>query len=351
MSSAKLNNITTIMNEMLYKLYLLPLNCRNVYNFVTYYILLMEKKWLVIINPNAGSGKGGKDWPVIHRLLKERGLQFSYKFSEYHGHVIPLVRDHILQGYRYFIAVGGDGTINEVVNGIFMQDEAPTADITLGAITIGTGNDWGRMFGIPHNYSKAIDVIAGCKTLLQDAGTVEYQLGNLTDSRFFINIAGLGFDALVAKRTNILKQKGRGNALSYMLTLAQGLFRFRHNQSQITVDNARHTINTDLFSMNVGICQYNGGGMKQVPNAIPDDGLFDLTIISKMRKIAVVMHLRKLYKGTHLKLPFVSTMRASSVTVDSPSKIWLEADGESLGHTPMKFEIIPRSIRVIIGDH
>ncbi|MFW6227045.1 MAG: diacylglycerol/lipid kinase family protein [Bacteroidota bacterium] len=311
----------------------------------------MEKKWLVVINPNAGSGKGGKDWPLIHRLLEEKGLQFSYRFSEYHGHLISMIRDCIKEGYRNFIAVGGDGTINEVVNGIFTQDEAPTSDIVLGAITIGTGNDWGRMFNIPHNYTRAIDVIANCNTLLQDAGTVEYQQGNITNTRYFINIAGLGFDALVAKKTNILKQKGRGNALSYLITLAQGLFRYRHNKSQISVDNARHTINIDLFSMNVGICQYNGGGMKQVPNAIPDDGLFDLTIISKMKKISVIMHLRKLYKGTHLKLPFVSTMRASSVSIDSPSRIWLEADGESLGHTPMKFEIIPRSIRVIIGNH
>lgn len=310
---------------------------------------MMENKWLVIINPNAGSRKGGRDWPQIHKLLSDKGIAFDYAFSEYHRHAIKLTRQAIENGCRQLIAVGGDGTINEVVNGIFSQNKVPTTDIMLGAITIGTGNDWGRMFDIPDNYSDAIDIIASRKTFLQDAGIVTYQNGSANSSRYFINIAGLGFDAIVAKKTNSLKEKGKGNPLSYLSSLFSSLLKYKHIESQITIDKSRHQMNTELFSMNVGICQFNGGGMKQVPNAIPDDGLFDLTVISKMKKISVLRHVRKLYKGTHLKLPYVKTMRAKSVLIDAPSPIWLEVDGESLGHTPLEFNIIPKSIKVLVG--
>lgn len=309
----------------------------------------MEKKWLVIINPNSGSHKGERDWPVIHSLLHEAGLSFQYIFSEYHRHAISITTTGIKQGFRHIIAVGGDGTINEVVNGIFDQDSVPTSEITLGAITIGTGNDWGRMFDIPVNYKDAIDVLKSEKTFLQDAGIVKYTNGSTNNLRYFINIAGLGFDAVVAKRTNVLKEFGKSNTFSYLTSLFSALLKYKYTKAEIIVDKSRHKVNTELFSMNVGICQYNGGGMKQVPNAIPDDGLFDLTVISKMRKISVIRHLNKLYRGTHLTLPYVKSFRASSVVIDSTSPIMLEVDGESLGHTPLEFKIIPKSIKVIVG--
>lgn len=309
----------------------------------------MKNKWLIIVNPNAGTGKGEKDWPFIQSQVENKELDYHYQFSEYHRHAISLAREGIEKGYRKLIAVGGDGTINEVVNGIFQQSEVPSTEITLGVITIGTGNDWGRMFNIPHDYEQAIDTILQEKVFYHDAGLVTYQNGKSDSRRYFINIAGLGFDAMVARNTNALKEQDKGNSFSYLSSLLSGLIQYKHQKSIIHLDDPTHTVNIDLFSMNVGICQYNGGGMRQVPNAIPDDGLFDLTIIGKMRKLDVLWHIRKLYKGSHLKLPFVKSFRGKSVKIDSPSKIWLEVDGESLGHTPLSFEIIPQSIKVIVG--
>lgn len=309
----------------------------------------MEQKWYIIINPNAGMRKGEKDWPRIQQLLMAAGISYEYHFSEYHLHAITLAEEGVRKGYRRLLAIGGDGTINEVVNGIFSQDIVPTPDITMAAITIGTGNDWGRMFDIPSDYASAIELIAREKTFLQDAGLVIYQNGSETASRYFINIAGLGFDAIVAKKTNRLKERGKGNSFSYLTSLFSSLLKYKHQQSEITVDKTHHKVNTKLFSMNVGICQYNGGGMKQVPEAIPDDGLFDLTVISKMKKRSVIRHVRKIYKGTHVKLPSVQTFRGKSVVIESRTPIWLEVDGESLGHTPMEFNIIPKSIKVVVG--
>ncbi|MCF8218577.1 MAG: diacylglycerol kinase family lipid kinase [Bacteroidales bacterium] len=309
----------------------------------------MENKWYVIINPNAGSRKGEQDWPAIRDLLISRGLKFEYTFSEYHKHAISLASRAIENGYRHLLAVGGDGTINEIVNGIFKQAVVSTTDIILGVLTIGTGNDWGRMFDIPMDYEKAIDIISAEKVFYQDVGLVQYKNGSGSDYRYFINIAGIGFDAIVAKKTNSLKALGKSNSFSYLTSLFSSLLKYKHHKSEIIVDESKHKLNTSLFSMNVGICQYNGGGMKQVPNAIPDDGLFDLTIISKVRKFSVFRHLQKIYRGTHLSLPYVKSFQAKTVIITSNSPINLEVDGESLGHTPMEFSIIPSGIKVITG--
>ncbi|MFW6020447.1 MAG: diacylglycerol/lipid kinase family protein [Bacteroidales bacterium] len=309
----------------------------------------MENKWFIIINPNAGNRKGEQDWPLIHELLISKGLSFEYTFSEYHKHAISLASRAIENGYRYILAVGGDGTINEVVNGIFQQDIVSPTNITLGVLTIGTGNDWGRMFDIPADFEQAIDMLIKGKVFYQDVGFVQYKNGSHIDHRYFINIAGIGFDAIVAKKTNSLKERGKSNSFSYLTSLLSSLLKYKHHKSEIIIDASKHKLNTNLFSMNVGICQYNGGGMKQVPNAIPDDGLFDLTIISKVRKFSVFRHLQKIYRGTHLKLPYVRSFQAKSVIVDSASSINLEVDGESLGHTPMEFSIIPKGIKVITG--
>ena len=309
----------------------------------------MENKWFVIINPNAGSHKGEHDWPMIHNILISKGLQFEYKFSQYHKHAISLATEAIKNGFRNLLAIGGDGTINEIVNGIYRQNTVSPTDITLGVLTIGTGNDWGRMFDIPMDYEKAIDIIINNKVFYQDVGLVRYTNGSNSNFRYFINIAGLGFDAIVAKKTNSLKAKGESNYLSYLTSLFTSLLQYKHRKSEIIIDESKHKLNTKLFSMNIGICQYNGGGMKQVPNAVPDDGLFDLTVISKLSKFSVFHHLQKIYRGSHLKLSFVKSFQAKSVFINAGTPINLEVDGESLGYTPMEFSIIPKGIKIIAG--
>lgn len=308
----------------------------------------MGERWMVIINPNAGRRKGEKDWPTIDRLLRQKGFSFHYAFSQYPRHAIEIARKSVEQGYRKIMAVGGDGTINEVVNGVFLQSKVPTNEVSLAVIPVGTGNDWGKMFQISGNYQQVVDIIARGKWFLQDAGIVDYHNGDVKHSRYFINIAGIGFDALVAKKTNSRKQKGKSSPLSYLLALFSSLLKYNSCEAEI-VAGPGNKVNTSLFSMNVGICRYNGGGMKQTPNAIPDDGLFDLTIIRKVKKRRVIRHVAKIYKGSHLSLPYVSTLRTHTVSITSPTPMNLEVDGESLGHTPLEFSIIPSSIKVIVA--
>jgi YegS/Rv2252/BmrU family lipid kinase len=304
-------------------------------------------QWLVVVNPNAGVGRGEKDWKEISRLLEKQGLDFYSVFTKRRLHAMQLVEKYINKGYRKIVVVGGDGTMNEAVNGIFNQQMVPTTEITLGMIPVGTGNDWVRTFNIPTNYKKVVKIIKRCETILQDAGTVKYLNGNSEKNRFFINMAGLGFDGLVAQRTNYDKDHGRTNPFIYIKNLITSLFSYKSSQLQVFVDD--NEVNEKVFSLSIAIGQYNGGGMQQAPGALPDDGLFDVTLIKDMSKWSVITSLRQLYNGTIGKHKRVITMVGKIIRIYSEPPVLLETDGESLGSSPFEFQIIPKSIRVIVN--
>lgn len=306
-----------------------------------------EEEWIVIVNPNAGSRKGKKDWETISFLLDENNISYKHRFTERKRHAIEITREVISEGYRKVIVVGGDGTMNEVVNGVFTQDICPTTDIILAMITVGTGNDWGKMFGVPMGYEDAIKLITAKRICLQDAGAVTYFNGTQPEKRYFLNIAGLGFDALVVKRTNRAKDRGRNSKAIYYLTLLRSLFSYGHTSTDVVIDGNR--VSNDTFSISLGIGRYSGGGMMQTPNAVVNDGLFDITIIKKMRKGEIIRSLKKLYDGTILDHPKIEGYMGKVIRIDSDPLIHVEADGESLGHSPIEFTIIPDSVNVICG--
>ncbi len=308
---------------------------------------MTKDEWLVIVNPNAGTGKCKKDWPLINSILKSRNFSYSSVMTERRFHAILLTRNLIKEGYRKIIVVGGDGTLNEVINGIFAQSSCPSDDIVIGMIPVGTGNDWARMFSIPLDYEKAADTIKEQKVFLQDVGKVLFCIKNKLFNRYFINIAGTGFDAIVAKKTNTLKEKGKSGTLLYFYNIFTCLLGYRSSGVTIEIDGEK--FKDDIFSLNIGICKFNGGGMMQVPNADPADGLFDITVIRKIGKFSVIRNIGRLYNGTIIRHPRVRSMRGKSVCVYSSSPVYLETDGESLGHSPFEFEIIPGSLRIIQG--
>jgi YegS/Rv2252/BmrU family lipid kinase len=305
-------------------------------------------EWFVIVNPNAGKRKGEKDWLEIAAQLTAAGIQFTNVFTEHRGHAVVLTRKYIENGYRNIIIVGGDGTLNEVVNGMFTQAHVPTNKITLAMIPVGTGNDWCRMFNIPGDYKQAIKLITKNKVFTQDTGNIKYISTDGNEiSRYFINMAGMGFDALVAKKTNKQKDLGKGNPMSYVVNILSSLFLYTNTKVTILLDGEK--VISDIFSMSVGICQYNGGGMKQAPGALPDDGLFDLTLIKPIGKFKIMRNIIKLFDGSFTKLPEVTTYRSSKIIIHSDPPMFLEADGESLGHTPFVFNILQQSLNVVSG--
>lgn len=306
------------------------------------------KEWFVIVNPNAGRKRGEKDWKEISRLLTEAGISFSNVFTESPDHAFKLARKYINAGFRKIIVVGGDGTLNEVVNGVYNQYRFAPDEIILAMIPVGTGNDWGRTYNIPTGYKEAIEVITKSKTFRQDVGKVTYSSGDKPRTRYFINMAGLGFDAIVAQKTNKQKQEGKSNPLSYFVNLLTSLISHQSISTNILIDGK--PISEDIFSMSVAIGLYNGGGMKQAPNAIPNDGIFDITLITRVSRLKVIRNVLKLYDGSFIRIPQVKQFRGQEIKIEAQPPMYLETDGESLGHTPMSFEILPRSVTVIVNN-
>lgn len=307
-----------------------------------------KSEWLIIVNPNAGVGKGAKDWKIISRLLDKHGFKYRSLFTKRRLHAMQLVEDYIIKGFRKIVVVGGDGTMNEAVNGLFNQQAVPTTDITLGMISVGTGNDWVRTYHIPTDYKNAIKTIKHGKTLVQDAGIVRYMNDAEEKTRYFINMAGLGFDGLVAQKTNHDKDLGKSNPLIYVKNLISSLFSYTSSQAKVVVDDKE--FNEKVFSIGIGIGQYNGGGMRQTPDALTDDGLFDVTLIKDLSKWSVIASIRRLYNGTIGRHKRVITIVGKTIQIDSDPPVLLEVDGESLGQSPFDFQIIPKSVKVIISD-
>ncbi len=305
------------------------------------------ERWFVIVNPVAGSGKGLQDFPQISKLLRDNGIVHDAVFTEHKCHAAELTVSAVRQGYRKIIVVGGDGTLNEVVNGLFIQKAAEPKEILLAVIAVGTGNDWVRTFGIPSHYSEAIRAIREGRSFLQDVGSVTYTESQYTQTRYMANVAGLGFDAFVISVFNHLTAKGYRNRWMYPYSILKSYFGYKSSGTRIEVDG-RTVFNDLLFSTAIGICKFNGGGIQQLPNAVADDGLLDLTIIRPIHWWHIIFRLKKLFNGRIYDIGHVIHEQGKRVKIISVPDIRLEADGELFGGTPVEFNIIPSAVRVVV---
>ncbi len=308
---------------------------------------MKKSKWIAIVNRAAGGGKTEKDWPLISQLLDKHGIIYEPHFTNRRLHASIIARNKVREGFSKIIVVGGDGTMNEVINGVFAQDRINTTEVMLGMISVGTGNDWARMFNIPIDYEGAVLTIKEQKTFIQDAGLVNYRKNCKEWKRYFINIAGLGFDARVVERSNRMKEKGKSGPFLYFYNILLSLLKYKSQDAEIEIDGK--TFDRTIFSLNIGIGKYSGGGMIQVPHAIADDGLYSITLIKKIGKLNILVNIKRLYNGSITEHSKVETYMAKSLQIDGASRLQLETDGETLGHGPMSFKIIPRSVTVISG--
>ncbi|GAB4323929.1 MAG: hypothetical protein Kow00127_16660 [Bacteroidales bacterium] len=196
-----------------------------------------QDSWRVIVNPNSGNEKGSKDWPLIAEILRSKGLHFNEVFTSCPGDGIEIARKLYLSGERKFLVVGGDGTLNEVANGILNAAKGPVCEATLGIIPVGTGNDWCRTHKIPNDYEKAADILIKGKTICQDAGMAIFHTENALKERYFVNIAGTGYDGLVAHKTNKDMMLGQNGTLVYLKNLFTSLLAFRSVPVKIQLDD------------------------------------------------------------------------------------------------------------------
>lgn len=306
------------------------------------------RKWFVVVNPVAGRGRGLDDFPEISKLLREEGIDYEPAFTERKYHATELTVAAVKEGYRRIIVVGGDGTLHEVVNGLFIQDEVAPDAVLLAVIAVGTGNDWVRTVGIPERHRDAIRAIAEECCFLQDVGVVNYVESRYRQSRYMVNVAGAGFDARVVKRVNHLQQKARLRRWSYTWCVIRSFFGYKSTGVKVWVDD-RLVYNDLLLSVAIGICKYNGGGVQQLPEAVADDGLLDISLIRPIHFWHVLFRFRYLFNGGIYRIRHVLKERGSRVRIESSPEIMLEVDGELLGETPLEFSILNRAIRIVVS--
>ena len=310
-----------------------------------------NKKWLVVVNPKASVGKSEKDWPLIKQILVKEGIEFDDVMTEYSRHAIEIVRNAIVEkGYRKFISVGGDGTNNEVINGIFTQDTVPTNEITMATLPVGTGNDWSRTFDIPMEYDKVVKIIKAGHTFAHDIGKLTYYNDGDPKIRYFLNAAGTGLDEMVCNSTNLMKQQGKGGTVRYLISLVKCILKYKVTHIQLFVDDEM-VFDDSILSLSIGNCRYNGGGMMMMPNAVPNDGMFDVTVIKKVSIFKFAANVKNIYDGSFVKkLKEVKTFRGRKIRIVSipPHSLRVETEGENLNNSPFDFEMLPKSINMIV---
>ena len=305
-------------------------------------------KWFVVVNPTSGSGKGLTDFPLISKLLRDNNIHHEAVFTEHKHHATALTVQAIDSGYRNIIVVGGDGTLHEVVNGLFIQQRVDPSEVTIAVISAGTGNDWIRMFGIPTRYSEAIRAIKEGHTFLQDVAEVDYEESKYRQTRHMANVAGLGFDAAVIKRTLTSNAKDMFGKGGYLWCLVRAFFSHKATGAKIWIDD-RLVFNDLLFSIAIGVGKFNGGGIQQLPSAVADDGLLDVTIIRPVHWWHVVFRLRRLFNGTIYSIGHVTHAQGKKIRIESSPETPLEIDGELYGHTPVELRVKHRKVKVIVN--
>jgi len=297
----------------------------------------------LIINPVAGAGRTAKKWPQVMSLLQSARLRFEHDLTEAPGHARELAKSAAKKGYELVVSVGGDGTINEVVNGLY--DAGNISDVMLGIIGTGTGSDYIRTIGIPRAYQEACLCLKSPRKFAVDIGVVEYCSGNQMVKRLFVNFAGLGFDAEIVKATT-QKYKTLNSTASYLTGLFTALLFYRNKQVTITLDGEPTEKKVCAVLVNNG--KYGGGGMFAAPDADLTDGLLDVLIIGDLSKPDLLWSLPRVYRGTHLTHPKVTMKRAREIEIHSAETMFLQADGELLGGLPARFYILPAALNIAI---
>jgi YegS/Rv2252/BmrU family lipid kinase len=297
----------------------------------------------LIVNPTAGAGRTAKKWPYIKALLKNTGLRFEHDITEAPGHAIELAKSAVNKGYKLVVSVGGDGTINEIVNGIYATGDMK--DVELGIIGTGTGSDYIRTIGVSKYYQESCHHLMNPMKKSVDLGLVEFTANGQPAKRIFANFAGLGFDAEVVKATT-RKFKNFGGKPAYLMGLLSTFATYKNRNIHITMNGQSEDRKVCTIVMSNG--KYGGGSMLLAPDADPSDGLFDVIIIGDVTKPDLLRSLPRIYKGTHLTHPKVTVRRTDLITISSDEPMAIQADGDLVGEAPARFTVLPSALNILV---
>lgn len=304
-------------------------------------------KWALIMNPKSGKKTFNAQKKYVLNNLNNKEINYEYRITEYSGHAVELAREFTRKGYRKFIVLGGDGTISELVNGIFQSGISDYSEIKIAIIPSGTGNDWARFWKLTRDYKKSLNVFFEGKSRYIDIGKVTLADNDTIKKHYFINSIGFGLDAEVVHLTHRLK-KILGS-FSFLYTIALLLAVFRHKPTKISIKSDENTFEKEIFTMNIANGCYSGGGIKQTPEALPYDGIFDVMVAKQPTFKDVMTILPRLFNGTILQHRIISSFKGNRIDLEANEHLQIEADGIIVsGQSPISVEIIPAAIQMII---
>ena len=300
---------------------------------------------LLIVNPRSANGSTGRRWPAIEGKLRSLLPPFDVAFSERPLHATAIAREATGR-YGCIALVGGDGTVNEVANGLVADDRPLRPDLTLGIIPRGTGADFVRTLGIPRDLEGAAERLARGKVLEIDVGKVRYRSPDGSETvRYFLNEGEIGMGAAASDRVN-RSSKRLGGRLSFLRATLITALSYRPHLVNLSLDGApaQQMLLTNVWLANG---QYSGGGIRMAPRARLDDGLLDVVCIGKLSRLQTVIFLPKLRSGAFIDLPQVTYLTARRIEAESEVPVLIEVEGEAIGSLPATFELIGERLKVI----
>lgn len=297
----------------------------------------------VIVNPHAGRRRVAQEVPELERALRARGLAYTLLHTEGRGDATGYAREALEAGSRFLVAVGGDGTVHEVVNGMMGEQGPLVPDAVLGVVAAGSGCDFIRTFGLPGDATRACYHLTGDNVYPLDVGRITYTtVSGGTDVRYFVNVAEAGLGAAVAARAE--RMSPRFGQSKYFFAFWRTLPGFRLANVRVVAD--RRTYEGPAYLVVVGNAQYYGGGMRISPRSYPGDGALDVLVFEGPKTDSFTL-LPKIYRGEHLPHDHIEELRArASLTIEADRALPIEADGEVLGTTPATIEVVPHAIRM-----
>ena len=303
---------------------------------------------VAILNPKAGGGRTLKAWPGIAALLQQRFGGVEERFTSHPRHATELARNAIEAGHKLVIAVGGDGTINEVANGFLRDDKPVRPEAVLGIIPIGTGGDFRRTLQLPSDIAEAVEVIAAGHALTIDMGLVRLNgYDGRPVERYFVNVVSFGMGGDVSKRAkNFLTPLG--GRVAFLYATLEVFLTYRAKHVRLQLDDKPLDQQFRITNVAIGNGRYHGGGMHPCPKALLDDGQFEVTTIDRLNMFELVRDLPVLYSDDIYQHPKTRHFTASKVVAQSVETARVEVDGEALGTLPLEIGLVPRVLPVLV---
>ena len=288
-------------------------------------------KILFIINPTAGKGRGKEVGERIQLFMRDRDVNYKIAFTGKPREAETIAKHSVMEGYDRIVAVGGDGTIYEVANGI------AGCDVVMGIIPSGTGNDLARTLGIPLNIEEALAVIIDGAEKAIDLGCV--------NGRRFLNVTSIGLDAEIVREAENLKKYFSGTS-AYVAGVLKALLHFKRKKVTLILDGKEQEKNVMLVAIANG--KYYGGGMKIAPTADIEDGTFEVCIVNEISKLKILRLFPTIFSGTHIHVREVELLRAKTVKITSKEELIINIDGDIAGVTPVNIEMMEKGLRFIV---